>query len=237
MLFNKSYKCPICDEQFKVPTVRAGKAKLEGVDADLRPRYKIVDPLKYDIVMCPKCGYATLTRFFSHITPPQAKLIKQGITRNFIPMASQDSYTYDEAFLRYQLALGNAVVKRGKASEKAYLCLKMAWLLRGKLESLDQEADNYDEEVKKIREDEKELLASSLEGFISARQTENFPMCGMDESTVEYLIAVMSMKFEKYDTASKMISSILMSQSANARIKDRCRDIKEQLVQIMKEAK
>lgn len=233
-LFDKGYTCPVCDEQFKVPTVRTAKARLIGTDNDLRPKYENIDPLKYDIVLCPRCGYAALTRFFENITPPQAKLIKQGISKNFNPIASKHSYTYDDAFSRYQLALGNSVVKKGKASEKAYLCLKMAWLLRGKMEEMDETAEDYEAELAQCKEDEAELLQSALEGFLNARQSETFPMCGLDEITVDYIIAVTAMKFEQYDVASRFVSTILASPSASERVKDRCRILKEQLIQKIK---
>ena len=55
-------------------------------------------------------------------------------------------------------------------------------------------------------------------------------MCGMDEMTIDYLIAVMAMRFEKYDLASKLISGILISSSANARMKDKARDLKQQVL-------
>ena len=236
-LFDKSYECPVCDEKFKTPTVRAGKARMIASDSDLRPKFDNIEPLKYDIVLCPRCGYAALTRYFPNITTPQAKLVKQGISKNFTPISSKKSFTYDEAFSRYQLALGNAVVKKGKASEKDYLCLKMAWLLRSKAENLDPEADNYKEEYEQTLADEKELLQNALDGFIAARQSENFPMCGMDEMTLDYIIAVTAMKFEQYETAAKLISAVLASPVANKRMKDRCREIKEELVVKLRENK
>ena len=73
LLFDKSYVCPICDKEFKVKTVKVGKAKLVGTDLDLRPKYANVDMLKYDIILCPHCGYATLSRYFKFITSPQMR--------------------------------------------------------------------------------------------------------------------------------------------------------------------
>lgn len=63
-LFDKSFTCPLCDREFKARTVKIGKAKLAGSDLDLRPRYEQIDLLKYDVIMCPSCGYASLSRFF-----------------------------------------------------------------------------------------------------------------------------------------------------------------------------
>ncbi len=236
LLFEKSYTCPICDTEFKSRTVKIGKAKLLGTDLDLRPKYESVDMLKYDIILCPHCGYAALSRYFKFLTAPQAKLIKENISSTFKPMKEQGTiFSYEEALARYKLTLANAIVKRAKASEKAYICLKTAWLLRGQGESLKKEDADYDKKKAEISQEEEEFLRNSLEGFLSARQTESFPMCGMDEVTVDYLISVIAMRFEQFDISSRLIAGILASHTASPRMKDKARDIKEMLVKQIKE--
>lgn len=235
-LFDKATTCPICDKEFKTKTVKVGKVKLAGTDMDLRPKYDQVDLLKYDIVMCPHCGYAALSRFFKFVTSPQARHIKETITASFRPQTEvKEIFSYDDALERYQLTLANAIVKQAKPSEKAYICLKTAWLLRGKGEHLDTSAPDYAEQKKKLDEEENEYLHNALEGFLSARQTESFPMCGMDEPTVDYLIAVLSMRFEQYDVTSRLVAGILTNPSANPRMKDKARTIKDMVVKKIKE--
>ena len=114
-LFDKAYTCPICDREFKARTVRVGKVKLAGTDLDLRPKYDQVDLLKYDIIMCPHCGYAALSRFFKFVTTPQAKNIKATISASFKPPTeTKETYSYDDALERYKLTLANAIVKQAK---------------------------------------------------------------------------------------------------------------------------
>lgn len=234
-LFDKTFTCPICDKEFKTRTVKIGKAKLIGTDMDLRPKYEHVDLLKYDIIMCPSCGYAALSRYFKFITSPQAKRIKEAISSKFKPITEyKEIYTYDEALERYKLTLANAIVKAAKPSEKAYICLKTAWLLRGKGEALDKESPKYAEEKKKTGAEETEFLRNALDGFLAARQTESFPMCGMDEPTVDYLISVIAIKFEQFDVASKLISQIIASPATNPRMKDKARTLKDQIVKQIK---
>ena len=234
-LFDKSCTCPICDKEFKNRTVRVGKAKLAGSDLDLRPRYEQIDLLKYDIIMCPYCGYTALSRFFKFVTAPQARNIKKTISATFEPQKERkEIYTYDEALERYKMALANAIVKQTRASEKAYICLKTAWLLRGKAEHLNKELPDYEEQKNQCMEEENEFLRNALEGFMTARQSESFPMCGMDEPTVDYLIAVTAMRFEQYDVSSRLIAGILQS-TANPRMKDKARDLKEMVMAKMKE--
>jgi len=62
-------------------------------------------------------------------------------------------------------------------------------------------------------------------------------MCGMDQNTVDYLLAYMSAHFKRYDVASKCISNILGSPSAQSKTKERARDLKEQIVAEIKKSK
>lgn len=231
-IFDKSYACPVCDKDIKVKTVKVGKARLIATDMDLRPKYDKLDTIKYDIIACPHCGYAALSRYFGPLSVQQTKMIREKVSKNFKPLPEKKIYSYDDALERYKLALVNTIVRHGKASEKAYICLKMAWLVRGKMEELDESAPDYQKNLAQCKADEAEMLKSSLEGFLAARQSETFPMCGMDETTVDYLIAVTAMKFEKYDLCEKLISNILVSTGANSRMKDKTRDLKEKLKEL-----
>ena len=186
--------------------------------------------------MCPVCGYAALMRYFTGITSSQAKLVREKISQTVrIPPSQGETYTYEEAIQRYKLALVGSVVKRAKPSEKAYICLKYAWLTRGYLESLkEQEAKADEKRVAEWETQENELLANAYKGFTEARQTEMFPLCGMNEVTVDYLLAVLAARFQDYDMSVRLLSSIITSRTANSRIKDKARDMKDQVMLDMK---
>lgn len=236
-LFDKSYDCPVCDSKIKARTLRAGRARLVRSDMDLRPIYENIEPLKYDPVVCPKCGYSALARYFSTILSSQVKEVRENICQSFQGnLPEQETYSYEDALYRYKLCLANAVVKRAKASEKAYICLKAGWLLRSWQESLKASEEEADpKKLEELKEQEQEFLKSAMEGFFAAREAEGYPMCGMDETTVDYLSAVLAMEYGQLDVASRIISSIITSPSANARMKDRARDVKEMILTKIKE--
>lgn len=228
LLFEKSFICKVCDKEFKSKMVRTGKVKLIGSDSDLRPKYQHVDSLKYDAIVCPYCGYAALNRFYNYMTDTQAKLIKINISANFKGLKeSEDILTYDEAITRHKLALVNAVVKHAKSSEKAYTCLKLAWLCRGKSENLPEDTPNLEKVKKELAAQEKDYIANAYEGFTEAFSKEPFPMCGMDETTMNYLTADLARQIGKYDEALRMIARVITSRDANERIKSKARDMKD----------
>ena len=234
VLFDKSAECPVCGKGFTYRAVRTGKARPIGQDPDLRTKFEKFDPAKYDVVVCPHCGYAVLTKYFSSLPAAQVKLLREGIGGKVHGIANNPILSYDDAIQRYQLALASSIVKRAKDSEKAYVCLKLAWRIRGKKETLPDDTPDYDEVMKQLRNDENEALRNAFDGFVNARQKESFPIAGMDEITVDYLLAVLSARFEKYDVAQKLIAGILMNKTANNRIKDRARDLKDQVLMEMK---
>ena len=228
LLFDKHFTCKVCDKEFKSKMVRTGKVKLIGSDNDLRPKYQHVDSLKYDAIVCPYCGYAALNRFFNYMTDTQARLIKANISANFRGIKEGDNIlTYDEAITRHKLALVNAVVKHAKASEKAYTCLKLGWLCRGKAETLPENTQNAEEMKKQLAAQEKEYISNAYEGFMEAFSKEPFPMCGMDETTMTYLTADLARQIGKYDEALRMIARVITARDANERIKSKARDMKD----------
>lgn len=233
-IYDKTFICPVCGDNFTSKIMKTGKAKLIGTDKDLRPTYEGIDAVKYDVQLCTHCGYAALTRFFPNITSGQAKLVKENISQKVrLQPFDGEIYTYEEAMERYKLTLANAVVKRARTSEKAYICLKSAWLLRGYAEYLEETGDTS-KDKKAFKAQEEEYLLNAYNGFVEARQTEGFPMCGMDEITVDYLLAELAYHFKKYDVSSKLVATILTSPVANNRMKDKARELKDQILADLK---
>ena len=206
-----------------------------GTDSDLRAKYEGIDSVKYDVELCPHCGYAALGRYFTGLTGTQAKLIREKVSaRVQIHSYEGETYSYEHAMERYKLALVCAVVKHARASEKAYICLKSAWLLRGWAESLKESGEAEEKTIAALEQQENEYLQNAYKGFGEARQSESFPMCGMDEITVDYLLAVLATRFQNFDIAGRMVASILASPSANARMKEKTRELKEEILQQLK---
>ncbi|NLL01162.1 MAG: DUF2225 domain-containing protein [Clostridiales bacterium] len=230
IIFDRTYTCPVCDTDFKSKSVKTGRVKLKGLDSDLRPRYHQADPLKYDAILCTSCGYASLTRFFKNVTYTQADWIKKSISSSYKPVEETGNvYSYDDAIARHKMALVSSIVKKAKTSERAYTCLKTAWVIRGKAETLPKDTPDYKQVLLRLKKEEMEFISNAYEGFSDAFMKETFPMCGMDESTITLLVAELARKTGKLDEASRWISRVLVSRDANDRIKDKAREIKELL--------
>ncbi len=232
-IYDKTFKCPVCDASFTSKIMKTGKAKLKKTDFDLRPVYEGFAAEKYDILLCPRCGYAALGRYFNSMLPTQARLIKEKITSNVVLSKYDDpTYSFDQAIERYKIALACAVVKRSKSSEKAYICLRMSWLLRSYREYLEEQDGDNQELIDSLIAQEQEYEENAYKGFLDARSTEDMPIAGMDSTTLDYLLAQLSFYLKDYDTCTRFVSGILTSASANPRLKDKIRVLKDQLASV-----
>lgn len=224
-VFQKSYTCPICDSKFKNLTVKQGKARMESSDIDLKINYKGIEPLKYDVILCPVCGYAALERYFDRVSVFQRKNIIEKICQSFnYAFEEKDEYTFDEALMRYRFALLTSQVKMAKNSEFGFLCLKIGWLYRSYQASLPEE-----EEKKKAELNKQEMyyLGKAFEYFETARAKEQSPICGMDEVTFDTLLASLCVELKKVEEAKKYMGIILMNRNSTKRVKDKVSELKE----------
>jgi hypothetical protein len=234
IIYDKEFECPICNRKFMSKVMKTGKTKMIAQDDDMRPKYEGIDANKYDVVLCPRCGYAAIARYFGPLLPAQTKLIKENICASIkLNKYDDPTYGYDQAFERIKIALACAVVKKSKISEKAFICLKTAWLLRGKKEMLEAEGHLPQDVKETLENQEKEYLKNAYTGFLEARGKENPPIAGMDTNTLDYLLAQLAYKTGDYDTASRLVAGLL-STRGNERLKNKVLDLKE-LVKAAKE--
>ncbi len=224
-IYDKHYECPVCGVNFVSKCVKAGKVKLAGKDQDLRPVYEHMDPLKYDVITCDTCGYSAITRYFGKVSTRQCKELKQEVGSSFsgLPVGAETKFSYDDAILRYKLAVITTVVKKAKNSERAYTCLKLAWVLRGKRFSLNNEPELENQ----LLEEEKECLANAYEGFYTAISTEQYPIAGMDESTLKYILAELARGLKKYNESARLLADVITSKATSARLKDEALKLKD----------
>ena len=235
-LFQKKIRCAVCEGEFQEKVVRTARLRRQQPDFDLRPRFADIDTLKYDVYSCPHCGYAALSRYFEPLTKGQIQLVVENICVNFTPQAGDapEIYDYDTALFRYEQALRCSAAKRANTSELAYTCLKLSWLCRSMGESMPESTAEEQAKKAQLKQKEEAYYKKAYEGFQRALSTEEFPICGMDTLTMDYLLACIACHFKEYSFASKAVSNILGSQTADRRMKDKALDLKDIIVKAIK---
>lgn len=210
-LYDKTMTCPVCENEFKTRAIRKGKTRFMGSDIDLRSIYDPINPDYYDVIICNKCGYSAISINFNHIGYRQAQLITDNISLRFTPKKYPSVFDVDTAIERYKLALLNSITKKGKAGEKAYICLKIGWFYR----------------EKKDTENEIKYLKSAVEGFEQAFTTENFPICGLDEATLLYIMSAIYFRLGSTDECKKILGRVIVRRDLPERLKKKAEDLRE----------
>lgn len=229
LIFDKKYSCPICNQEFSAKQVKTGKARFLGTDQDLRPRYSGIDTIKYDVLLCPHCGYGAVSREFNNVTAKQRQNIAEQIGSRFQGMVMEEGiYTYDAALHRYKMALLTAMTKPAKLSECSYLCLKLAWLYRGAYEELESSGGDA-AHIEKYKKGEEQYKKEAYAGFTDALQKEYPPICGMDETTVNYLMSVLAYECDACDDAQRYAYMVIGSRSASSKVKEKERELMEKI--------
>lgn len=235
----KKITCPVCQKTF---TTLQAKSKLKRLDPDfdLRPNFEGIDTIKYDVTVCPHCGYGALNKNFEHISPTHIKLVKEQVSSRFCSVKDDEKkeiYTYDEALVRFKLTLVSTIAKRAKLSEKAYVCLNMAWLLRAEIKTMPSETEAQKKQLAGKQAEFEEFYKQAFDGLMKAMETEMPPYCGMDNATIEFMIANMAMYYKKYDVATKLVARLLTAPGVPSRVKDKCMDLKEQILSEVRKKK
>ena len=91
--------------------------------------------------------------------------------------------------------------------------------------------ENETEEIKRCEKEEEAFLSKAYDGFVSARKKELFPICGMDELTFDYLLAALAHRLGHLEVSAKMVGDILGKHTANRRVKEKTRILKDALLQ------
>ncbi len=241
-IFDKKKVCPVCDSNFTTKVMKSSKARKLGSDMDLRPVFKDFDSIKYGVCACPNCGYAAVHSQFDQLGGFQIKNIKKDIADVYHPTDRSRAtvYTYDMAIEMHKLAFMSASSKLAKDGEKAYICMLLAWLYRGKVENEVSRLSNEAERTRlteDCQKNEERFYRLAYDGFTKAVMNENPPIMGLNQVTLDYLISYMAYHFDEVDTAGKLIGGVLTNSSASQNIKDKAYDLKEMIVARMAELK
>lgn len=242
-VYVKKINCTNCDKQFNDIRVMNSKLRRKEPDQDLRPRFQFIDSLKYGVTSCPYCGYAAADKNFDHLTSLQQRRLREKVTSQFMQREPSDEQLLDyaTAISRHELALVCAMSMEMPISEQGYLCLHTAWLLRGRIEEEEAEAaaenrQPAQELLQQLKEKEERYYRQAYEWLQKAAAQENFPICGLDASTFDYLLAVMSAHFKEYDLASKYCGSVVQTRGVNAKLKDKALMLKDEIMEAKKAA-
>ncbi|NTV90550.1 MAG: DUF2225 domain-containing protein [Clostridiales bacterium] len=208
-IYNKEINCPVCSKAFNVTKVKAKASRVISRDTDFCVTYEGINPLFYDVWICPNCGYAAQQDKFDGISDKEAKIVLQKISPRWTKRSFSGERTVDMAIETFMLALLSLQIRNGRTIDYAKVCLRLAWLYRGK-----------------DSEKEQEFLKFAAKHYADTYEKEKFPVDKLDELTCLYMIGELNRRAGNYEESIKWFSRLISSPEGrkNANLLDSARD-------------
>lgn len=219
VLYDKNHSCPVCDTHFTSKAIRSRKNTIVSTDSDLYRHFTVVNPIIYDIIVCPHCGYAALENSFLNLRPTQIEWLKKEIGAKYTPTLYPEILNENQAINRYKLALLSAMVKKSRIGERAYLCLKIGWLYR--------DLEDKDNETLYLNHAKRDLIA--------AFNTEPFPIFELNEMTTMFIIAELSRRSGELEQALRWVGDLIIERALPVPLRQRVEDLRNTVRDEMKD--
>ncbi len=196
--YEKKMQCLQCKEHFPTTRIRSRQVRVAQHDSDFRPIYvnKEINPLFYNVTVCPHCGFASTDDFSPYFAPGTKEMIAQNITAKWHSRSFGGIRTKEEAIEAYKLAYLSANLKKEKHLTMAGMMLRIAWIFR--------EAENETEE--------KRYLTISRNLYVHAFSEGDYVGTQMSETRVQYMIAELSWRIHDREEAIRNFSRVIESQ-------------------------
>lgn len=129
-VYQSEVKCPACEKDFEITKVRSRSIRALKYDTDFCPYYEGENPLFYEAVVCPHCGFASHITDLGDLNRIEKQKIREFISKRWKPRSFSGRRTWDNALEAFKLVLLNLNMREAPQSEIAKICIRIAWLYR-----------------------------------------------------------------------------------------------------------
>lgn len=196
--YTKQVTCLNCQDDFASTRVRSRFVRVTSHESDFKPIYSNhdINPLYYNISVCPHCGFSFTDEFSPYFAPKTKDEIAMKITAQWTNRSYSSIRTIDEAIETYKLAYLSALYKKEKSLTIAGLTLRIAWLYR------DQN----------LKSEEKRFLAIARNLYTDSYLAGDYSGTQMSETRVLYLIGELSWRIGDREEAVRNFSRVIEHQ-------------------------
>ena len=175
-IYQSGIQCPVCEKTFEMTKIRSKQIRLQKQDTDFCPYYEGINPLFYEAVVCPNCGFASHVTSIENINRYEKQKIKDFITKKWITRNFCGERSWEKALEAFKLVLLNLNCREASQAEIAKICLRIAWLYRY---ACDKEL-------------EQRYLSHALSSYKKAYQGEDLTQSKIDDFTCLFIIGELS---------------------------------------------
>jgi len=194
-LYPAKIVCPICSTKFESTRVRSSSVRVGKIDSDFCKHYESANPLYYEIMVCPQCGFAfDLDLSKMHMNAKQRERLSLRLQPVWRDRAKDYSgvRTLKDALETFQLTLFALEEEPVKNSKKGMLYLKTAWLYR-----------YAGDEAK-----ERMHIEKAITSFALAYEKESFSD-PKSEFNIVYLLGTLNLMTDKNQESAKWLDRVL----------------------------
>gem|GEM_PF-331347 len=200
MLYYKKSVCPVCDTKFESPKVLSKYIQTQKIDYDFCHYYKFVNPLFYEMMVCPACGFAFNEEISKlHFKKEHLDEIKSRLSAFWLDNVLKDYSgirTLEQVIETFLLALITLKGLPVKNSQMGMLYLKLAWLYR----------------YKGDKAQEQKYIEKAISHLLAAFDKENLSSPKSEINTA-YLLGVLNIYMENNREAAKWLDRVLRHPS------------------------
>ncbi len=221
--FTKEVSCPVCEHKFTTDMLRESKLIITNRSDELRTFYEDIDPIFYNVWICPNCYYSMKRIEFDKITEIQKRnLANQSDQRkeNW-NLDFNNKLSFDFAVTTYKIAIEccDSLGKKNIEDRIAGLWLNTAWL--------------YDdmEQPENALEARKNALTKYKNAYIFGTDRTD-----EQDQKIEYLIGKLSWVTGNIKEAREHFFKVVNRRNGHQLLKQMAEDALEQLKLMQKEA-
>ncbi|AOM83446.1 DUF2225 domain-containing protein [Salisediminibacterium beveridgei] len=193
--YDKSVSCDVCTHVFTSKKMRSRYIRVERVENDYYKVYKdpLLNPLLYEVAVCPECGYSHTESFLPIKKPEVIDRFKAAVSSSWNSRRFDDERDYEAGLGVFKLALLSAQVTGQPHALMGSLCLRIAWIQR----FLTNEA----EEIRFLKKAADQFEKSFLEGDFRDTQ--------MSEISLLFILGECFRRIDEKQKARKYFSKVI----------------------------
>lgn len=208
-MYYKETKCPVCECKFKTIKVKSNASIVDRKDEDFCPYYKELNPLYYEIIVCPECAYAASETTFNEIPEYGLIMLRNAFKTRRVARNYCEIREWSDALDSFKLALLTATTRKAKANVIAGICLRIAWIYREKND-----------------EKEKDFLKYSYENYRKTFEDEEPPYGNLSEIMLSYILGELARRIDLTEDAKYWLGKTIQSpqRKDNPRVEEMARN-------------
>lgn len=185
-LFDRTYNCPVCENEFKSKQVRTSAIRAKKREKDFHATFAGESPTRYGVICCPYCGYTKFEGDFKEkLSSDQRELIQSKISSKWMYQNFCLERDLDKATRVHLIALANYMITQTDFNTLGKLYLRLAWFYR--------EAEDPENEMKFIR--------FARDAYRQSFEKENYEEREEKELEILYLMGELSRQLKEYSEA------------------------------------